>query len=64
MSSIENQNIFISDKLYSTLMAETVTIPKEEYEKLKNLEEIDMELLSELVQGLKDIKEGRVKPWD
>ena len=45
-------------------MAETITIPKEEYEKLKNLEEIDMELLSDLVQGLKDIKEGRVKPWD
>ena len=43
---------------------ETVTISKKEYQKLKTLEEMDMELLSELVQGLKDIKEGRVKPWD
>jgi predicted CopG family antitoxin len=43
---------------------ETITIPKQEYKKLKKLEEIDMELLSELVQGLKDIKEGRIKPWD
>ena len=42
----------------------TITISEKEYEKLKRLEEIDMELLSELVQGLKDIKEGRVKPWN
>lgn len=42
---------------------ETVTISKHEYQKLKKLEKIDMELLSELVQGLNDIKEGRVKPW-
>ena len=43
---------------------QTVTIPKQEYQKLKRLEEIDIELLGELVQGLRDIQEGRVKPWD
>ena len=43
---------------------ETVTIPKREYERLKKLEKIDMELLSELIEGLRDIKEGRLKPWD
>ncbi len=40
---------------------ETVTIPKEEFEELKNKAEIDEELLQELVQGLKDIKAGNVK---
>ncbi len=43
---------------------ETITIPKQEYKKLKHLEDIDMKLLSELVHGLKDIKEGKVKPWN
>ena len=40
---------------------ETITIPKEEYKELKKKAEIDEELLHELVQGLKDIKAGRVK---
>jgi len=43
---------------------EMIQIPKKEYQKLKEMEKIDMELLSELVQGFKDIKEGRVKPWN
>ncbi|HLD79350.1 MAG TPA: hypothetical protein VJA18_02225 [Candidatus Nanoarchaeia archaeon] len=40
---------------------ETVTIPKREYQELKRKAEIDEELLQELVQGLKDIKAGRVQ---
>ncbi|MFH1593003.1 MAG: hypothetical protein ABIB47_06585 [Candidatus Woesearchaeota archaeon] len=40
---------------------ETVTIPKQEFEELKKKAEIDEELLQELVQGLKDIKAGRVR---
>ena len=40
---------------------ETITISKQEYEHLKHRAEIDEELLQELVQGLKDIKEGRVR---
>lgn len=43
---------------------ETVVISKREYERLKRLEEIDMELLSELIEGFKDIREGRLKQWD
>ena len=43
---------------------ETVTISKKEYERLKKLEEIDMELLSELIEGFRDIREGRLKPWE
>lgn len=39
---------------------ETVTISKKEYQELKKKAEIDEELLKELVQGLKDIKEGRI----
>ena len=40
---------------------ETVTISKHEYQELKRKAEIDEELLQELVQGLKDIKAGRVR---
>ena len=43
---------------------ETITIPKQEYRKLKKLEDIDMKLLAELAQGLEDIKAGRVKVWN
>ena len=45
-------------------MAETVTIPKEEYESLKKKAEIDEDLLLSLVRGLEDIKAGRIKPWN
>lgn len=45
-------------------MEETVTIPKEEYEKLKEAQEIDFKLLSKIVKGLEDIKAGRIKEWD
>ena len=44
-------------------MAETVTIPKEEYELLKKKAELDEELLISLIRGLEDIKAGRIKPW-
>jgi len=37
-----------------------IKIPKIEYEELKRRAEIDEELLQELVDGLKDIKAGRV----
>ncbi len=44
-------------------MAETVTITKKEYEKLKVQSQVDHELLLKLVRGLEDIRAGRVKPW-
>jgi len=40
---------------------ETVTIPKQEYEKLKQQASIDLDLLHQLVSSLGDIKEGRVR---
>lgn len=42
-------------------MGETVSIPKEEYIRLKKCEEIDQELLNQLVSSLEDIKAGRIK---
>ncbi|MBI2110688.1 hypothetical protein HYT51_02815 [Candidatus Woesearchaeota archaeon] len=42
---------------------ETITIPKSEYEELKKKAEIDEDLLISLVNGLEDIKEGRIKLW-
>jgi len=37
-----------------------VTIPKEEYDKLKMQSNIDMDLFEQLVNSFKDIKEGRI----
>ena len=41
-------------------MEEMIKIPKDEYEKLKMQANIDLDLLRQLVNSLKDIKEGRV----
>ena len=40
---------------------ETVTIPKEEYEKLKREANIDVDLLKQFLKSFKDIKEGRIR---
>jgi hypothetical protein len=40
---------------------ETVTIPKEEYLKLKKYAEVDEDLLNQLVSSLEDIKAGRIR---
>ena len=42
-------------------MAETITISKKEYEKLKKIEEVDKELLEDIAHGIKDILTGKVK---
>ena len=42
---------------------ETVTIPKEEYKRLKNEAEVDMELVNKIKRSLEDIKHGRIKEW-
>ncbi len=41
-------------------MAETVTIPKEEYLRLKSRAEAEENCLEQLIQSLEDIKCGRV----
>jgi len=42
-------------------MTETVTIPKQEYEHLKKLEELDFDLIRQFTQSLEDLKKGRFK---
>ena len=42
-------------------MAETVTIPKEEYKRLKKKEEIDTELLEDIARGIKNVLSGKIK---
>ncbi len=37
-----------------------VTIPRNEYERLKSQANIDIELLEQLISSFKDIKEGRI----
>ena len=41
--------------------SETVTISKEEYEKLKSQANVDVELLEQLMESFKDIKAGRIR---
>ena len=44
----------------------TITIPMNEYKKLKKLEKlegIDMELLAKIINSLKDAKEGKITEW-
>lgn len=40
---------------------ETVTISKEEYDRLKRLEKIDHDLIQQLVDSLEDAKHGRIR---
>ena len=40
---------------------ETVTIPKEDYEKLKKLEELDFDLIRQFASSLEDLKHGKFK---
>lgn len=39
----------------------TITISKQEYEKLKTREELDTELLEDIAKGIKGIVAGKVK---
>jgi len=40
---------------------DNVTITREEYNKLKMMANIDVELLTQLMESFKDIKEGRIR---
>jgi len=42
------------------MRAKTITIPMEEYERLKKLDEIDYNLISQLVDSLEDAKNGNI----
>ena len=43
------------------MAAEMVTIPKAEYERLKELEKVDFDLVRRFERSLEDLKHGRVK---
>jgi hypothetical protein len=40
---------------------ETVTIPKEEYDHLKQLERLDFDLIRQFASSLNDLREGKFK---
>ncbi len=40
---------------------QTITIPKREYEQLKMKAELDIELLTDITKGIRDILTGKVK---
>ena len=62
--------MLISEKLRSTAnyliiknilnIMEMISIPKDEYERLKMQANIDVDLLKQLVRSVKDIKEDKV----
>lgn len=39
---------------------ETITISKREYQKLKNLEKVDKELVERVKRSFEDVKHGRI----
>ena len=42
-------------------LMETITMTKEEYQKLKKIEEVDIDLLQNIASGIKDILTGNIK---
>lgn len=40
-----------------------ISIPKQEYSKLKEKASLNERLLIKLIKGLENIKEGKIKPW-
>ena len=43
------------------MVSATVCISKQEYERLKKIEEIDYNLIEQLVESLQDVKMGRIR---
>jgi len=41
------------------MTTEMITIPREEYERLKKSAKVDWELVNDVKQGLKELKEGK-----
>ena len=40
---------------------EMIKVPKNEYERLKQQANIDIELLKQLIESFKDIKQGKIR---
>tara|TARA_Y100000034_G_scaffold132581_1_gene195921 strand:+ start:136 stop:276 length:141 start_codon:yes stop_codon:yes gene_type:complete len=41
----------------------TITIPLEDYNKMKEASEVDEELVNKIKRSLENIKEGKIKEW-
>ncbi len=57
----EIANIIYLNLQFSHMTSDAVTIPRAEYVRLKKLEKVDMELISQLVESLEDAKNGRIR---
>ena len=57
----EKEPIFLYIRASLIIDMETVTIPKEEYERLKKLEQLDYDLIRQFASSLEDLKQGRFK---
>ncbi len=42
-------------------MQETIQVSREEYERLKKLEKLDLDLIRQFASSLEDLKKGRFK---
>jgi len=47
--------------LHNNINMETITIPKKEYDRLKQLEQLDFDLIRQFASSLEDLKSGRFK---
>ena len=52
--------LYIFDLTYMIMAQETITISKREYQKLKNLEKVDKELVERVKRSFEDVKHGRI----
>jgi len=55
------QSIKYTNLIIIVMKSDTVTIPRREYEDLKTRAEIDVELLTQLMESFNNIKEGKVR---
>jgi len=46
---------------YKLYTMKTVKIPRKEYERLKKLEKLDIDLIKQFASSLEDLKKGRFK---
>ena len=60
-SVIKKKHLLSYKLVRYSMKQETVTIPKEEYKKLKKKEQIDTELLKDIAMGIKDVLSGKIK---
>ena len=58
---MKHRYFYIQKAIIYFIEMETITIPKEEYKRLKKLEELDFDLIRQFANSLEDLKQGRFK---